>query len=152
LSWAASHFSVNVVKHVVKILVQLMIPISFDAVSTGLQVSHPRLVHSRAVLTSVELDHEFHLKAYEIDDERTDRLLTAEFEFGKPAIAECTPQFPLDIGLITPQLAREPTLQREPLTLESARDARAFSTSSARGEVNTNPAPALRRRRRRGFR
>ena len=59
------------------------------------------------MLAAVEFDNQLGLKADEIHDIRSHRLLSAEFKSVKPATAQRIPKFALNNGLIAAKLAGE---------------------------------------------
>jgi len=69
-----------------------------------------------SVLASIQFDDELHLKANEVYDVWTDRLLPSKFRSREPAVAKRLPEFALDAGLVAPQLAGKIALHQFPLT------------------------------------
>lgn len=60
---------------------------------------------SSCVLAAINFDDEVSLPAYEVDNERSNRLLTNELESAETSITQCEPQFAFRIGLIAAELS-----------------------------------------------
>ena len=104
------HLTIDIVKNIVEVLIDLAVPIPFDPIATPFQISSPDFVSygilGQRVLISVELDDHLCFETDEVDDKRSDRLLPAEFESSKTTIAQSGPQLPLNPGLLASETPR----------------------------------------------
>ena len=75
------------------------------------------------MLAAIELNDQATFKADEVDDIRRKGMLAAELESGQLAVADGTPQLPLDVRRIGAETAWKGG-QSSPLTLALSREGR----------------------------
>jgi hypothetical protein len=97
-------------ERVVKVETHVSVPDAYDPEAFLLEPSRSLSVAlffcAVSVLTAIDLDDEPSLETDEIDDERSDRMLSAEPVAGKPLVPQLLPDDPLLLRGIAPELPR----------------------------------------------
>lgn len=107
----------NSLQHGLRLLQDLVVPETYHAITSTGEEGRPShvVLYARRVLASIEFNNQPHVRATEIDDEWTDRLLPAEVRTRDLTTTQPSPQPALGCRLI-PAKPSSP-FSKHPLTL-----------------------------------